>query len=58
MIVNMSEAYDSAGRGAASVDHLRMVHGYELLVRTMRGDVRTHLEMCAEGTLLLTRCRC
>ncbi len=58
MIVNMSEAHDSAGRGAASVDHLRIVHGYELLVRTMRGDVRTHSRMCAEGTLLLIGCRC
>ncbi|TFK91871.1 hypothetical protein K466DRAFT_283280 [Polyporus arcularius HHB13444] len=42
MIVNMSEAHDSAGRGAASVDHLRIVHGHELLVRTMRGDLETH----------------
>ncbi|RPD62642.1 hypothetical protein L226DRAFT_326476 [Lentinus tigrinus ALCF2SS1-7] len=45
-IVNMSEAGDEigpgVGRGAASVDHLRIVHGYELLVRTMRGDLETH----------------
>lgn len=46
-IVNMSDAHDGdrgliAGKGAASVDHLRIVHGHELLVRTMRGDVRIH----------------
>ncbi|KAI0699947.1 hypothetical protein C8T65DRAFT_580735 [Cerioporus squamosus] len=41
-IVNMSEADDSLGRGAASVDYLRIVHRHELLVRTMRGDLETH----------------
>ena len=58
-IVNMSDAHDGdrglvAGKGAASVDHLRIVHGHELLVRTMRGDVRIHRVICAHRILLLT----
>ncbi len=39
VIANMSEA-GRGGRGVASVDHIRIVHEYEMLVRTMRGDVR------------------
>ncbi|KAI0770116.1 hypothetical protein C8Q74DRAFT_1201519 [Fomes fomentarius] len=41
VVVNMSEG-GQGGRGVASVDHIRIVHEYEMLVRTMRGDLESH----------------
>ena len=38
LVVNMAET-PSPWKMTPSIDYLRVVHGHELLVRTMRGDV-------------------
>ena len=40
LIANLTDAGQGHNRGAASIDYLRILHEHELLVRTMRGDVR------------------
>ncbi len=49
LVVNMADC-PSPWKMTPSIDYLRMVHGHELLVRTMRGDVRIlHLHpVCSE----------
>ena len=44
-LINMSEkaaaqSGSNWGVATAAIDHVRVVHGHALLVRTMRGDVR------------------
>ncbi|PIL22753.1 hypothetical protein GSI_15446 [Ganoderma sinense ZZ0214-1] len=41
LVVNMAET-PSPWKMTPSIDYLRIIHGHELLVRTMRGDLETH----------------
>ena len=40
LIASLTDAGQGHNRGAASIDYLRILHEHDLLVRTMRGDVR------------------
>ncbi|KAI1794965.1 hypothetical protein LXA43DRAFT_96038 [Ganoderma leucocontextum] len=41
LVVNMAER-PSPWKMTPTIDYIRIVHGHELLVRTMRGDLETH----------------
>ncbi|KAM5539448.1 hypothetical protein V8D89_006900 [Ganoderma adspersum] len=53
LVVNMVERL-SPWKMTPTIDYLRVVHGHELLVRTMRGDLETHdLRFLRNNTPLL-----